>query len=133
MLTLATVATVAVIIQRPDQQVIVKPVVFEEASDEFFSENEARQIAWELLTKKSFKCFDYIVTHESNWRPVAANKQSSAKGVGQLLTSTYKNLGMKHTDDPRAQVVASLAYIGRKYGAGGPCAAKDHWLKHSWY
>ena len=133
LLTLASIVTAVVVIDRPDQNITVRPIVYEEASEQFFSENEARQIAWELLTPENFKCFDRLITRESNWRSEAANKQSSAKGVGQLLKSTYKNLGMKHTDDPRAQVVASLAYIGRKYGAGGPCAAKEHWLKHNWY
>lgn len=117
----------------PEISIVQQAPKYEEASKEFFSRNEARQIAWELLTEKSFECIDYIFIHESNWRSKAKNKQSTAKGVGQLLDGTYKNLGMKHTDDPRAQVIAALAYIGRKYGAGGPCAAKKHWLKHGWY
>ena len=70
----------------------------------------------ELLTTKSATCFRNILNAESNMRPKAYNKSTGAKGVGQLLSSTYHNIGLKHSGDPIAQVVASLAYISRHYG-----------------
>ena len=92
-----------------------------------------KEIARELLTKKQFACFTKLVGKESAWTPKANNPESSASGIGQLLDGTYKNLGMKHSDSGVAQTVATLAYIGRKYGSGGPCAAWTHFKRNSWY
>lgn len=92
-----------------------------------------KQIARELLTKKQFACFTKLVGKESAWNPKAKNPKSTARGIGQLLEGTYRNLGMKHSEAGVAQVVATLAYIGRKYGSGGPCAAWDHWQRKNWY
>jgi hypothetical protein len=91
-----------------------------------------KQLARELLTKKNFKCFSYVMGKESGWEN-KKNPHSSAEGVGQLLDSTYENLGMKRSKSEVAQTVAALAYIGRKYGNGGPCAAALHFKKHNWY
>jgi hypothetical protein len=87
----------------------------------------------ELMIPRQASCLKWILTKESHMNPKAKNKHSSAKGVGQLLESTYKNIGLKHSADPMAQVVASIAYISRHYGNGSACAAKAFWLKHSYY
>ena len=92
-----------------------------------------KQIARELLTKKDFRCLTKLLGKESAWNPKAKNPKSSAKGVGQLLDSTYRNLGMRHSEAGVPQLVATLAYIGRKYGSGGTCAAWRHFQRHSWY
>lgn len=92
----------------------------------------AKQVARELLTVKDFKCFTQLMGKESAWKD-KKNPTSSAEGVGQLLDSTYKNLGLKRSKSTVAQTVAALAYIGRKYGSGGPCAAWAFWKKHSYY
>ena len=92
-----------------------------------------KQIARELLTKKQFACFTKLVGKESAWNPKAKNPKSSARGIGQLLEGTYRNLGMKHSETGVAQTVATLAYIGRKYGSGGPCAAWKHFQRKNWY
>lgn len=94
----------------------------------------AEHIAKELLTPKNYKCLMQILHKETTGiNPKAKNPNSSAIGIGQLLTSTYKNLGMKHSTDESAQLVATLAYIGRKYGAGGPCAAWAFHKRHNYY
>jgi SLT domain-containing protein len=69
---------------------------------------------------------------ESAWKN-KKNPTSSASGVGQLLDSTYRNLGMTRSKSEVAQTVAALAYIGRKYGSGGPCAAWQHFKQKKWY
>lgn len=94
---------------------------------------DPKQIARELLTKKHFACFTKLMGKESAWKPSAKNPTSSAKGIGQLLDSTYRNLGMKHSQAGVPQVVATLAYIGRKYGSSGPCGAWKHFQRHNWY
>ena len=67
----------------------------------------------ELMTKRQANCLLWIFNKESHINPNAKNPTSSAKGIGQLLDSTYKNIGLKHSADPIAQVVASIAYISR--------------------
>lgn len=93
----------------------------------------AKEFSKALLTKKQYGCFTKLIGKESAWNHTAKNPTSTARGIGQLLEGTYKNLGMKHSDNAVAQTVAALAYIGRKYGSGGPCAAWDHWKKNNWY
>ncbi len=94
---------------------------------------DAKAVARELLTDKQFKCLTQLIGKESAWNPKAENPISTASGIGQLLDGTYKNLGMKHSNAEVPQLVATLAYIGRKYGSGGPCAAWAHFKKHRWY
>ena len=87
----------------------------------------------ELLTPSSAACFKKILNAESHFNPKAKNPYSSAKGVGQLLASTYANIGLKHSTDGLAQVVASIAYISRHYGSSGTCAAwKSERTQHSY-
>ena len=94
---------------------------------------DAKEVARELLTKKDFACLTKLLGKESAWKASAKNPTSSAQGIGQLLDSTYRNLGMKHSKASVPQLVATLAYIGRKYGSGGPCAAWEFFKKNSYY
>tara|TARA_R110000822_G_scaffold71316_1_gene172027 strand:- start:349 stop:720 length:372 start_codon:yes stop_codon:yes gene_type:complete len=105
-------------------QAVPQLVVFKERTP--LQELDPKVIARELLTKKDFRCFSEIMTRESHWKD-AKNPTSTASGVGQLLDSTYKNLGMKRSKSEIAQTVAALAYIGRKFGSGGPCKAWAFW------
>jgi membrane-bound lytic murein transglycosylase MltF len=93
----------------------------------------AKEFSKALLTEKQYRCFTKLIGKESAWNHKAKNPTSTARGIGQLLEATYTNLGMKHSDNAVAQTVAALAYIGRKYGSGGPCAAWAHWQKNKWY
>jgi hypothetical protein len=91
-----------------------------------------KEVARELLTTQQFKCFNALMSKESAWQD-KDNPTSSASGVGQLLDGTYRNLGMKRSDSTVAQTIAALAYIGRKYGSGGPCAAWKHFQRKNYY
>lgn len=93
----------------------------------------ADDIARELLTPKSYKCLMKIIHLESRGNPESKNSESSARGIGQLLSSTYRNLGMRHSTDEKSQLIALLAYVGRKYGSGGPCAALAFHKKHHYF
>ena len=92
---------------------------------------EAKQLAKKLLTKKEFSCLTKLLGKESAWKAEAKNPTSSAKGIGQLLDATYRNLGMKHTEASVAQLVATLAYIHRRHLT--PCNAWDHFKKKNYY
>jgi Transglycosylase SLT domain len=96
-------------------------------------QQKVQEFVHELMVKRQADCLMWIFTKESNINPKNKNKHSSARGIGQLLESTYRNIGLKHSADPLAQVVASIAYISRHYGKGGACAAKAFWLKNSYY
>lgn len=108
------------------------PVIFVE-KPLLLEQIKPKRVARELLTPKQFKCFTKLMGKESAWNPAAKNPNSTARGIGQLLEGTYRNLGMRHSDHGVPQVVAALAYIGRKYGSAGPCGAWAHWQKKSWY
>ena len=112
------------------------PVVYTERTA--IQNIDPQQLAKELLETQQYKCFAQLIGKESAWRSVN-NPHSSAKGVGQLLAGTYRNLGMRHPESRVTQTIAALAYIGRKYGSGGPCAAWEHWERqkqktgYGWY
>lgn len=91
-----------------------------------------KELARELLTAKDFKCFTSLMGKESAWSD-KKNPISTASGVGQLLDDTYRNLGMKRSHSTVAQTVAALAYIGRRYGSGGPCAAWNFYKTNGFY
>jgi hypothetical protein len=91
-----------------------------------------KEVARELLTAHQFKCFNALMSKESAWAD-KKNPTSTASGVGQLLNGTYRNLGMKRSKSTVAQTIASLAYIGRKYGSSGPCGAWEHFKRNNFY
>jgi hypothetical protein len=91
----------------------------------------AKEVARELLTKEQYSCLTKLIGKESSWRPEAKNPISSASGIGQMLSSTYKNLGMKKTDAGVSQLVATLAYISRRHVT--PCNAWKHFQNKGWY
>jgi Transglycosylase SLT domain len=91
----------------------------------------AKEVARELLTKEQYSCLTKLIGKESGWRPEAQNPTSSASGIGQMLSSTYKGLGMKKTDAGVSQLVATLAYISRRHIH--PCNAWKHFQDKGWY
>ena len=92
---------------------------------------DAKAIAKELLNKKQYGCLAKLLGKESAWKSTAKNPTSSASGIGQLLSSTYKNLGMRKTDAGVSQLVATLAYISRRHLH--PCGALKHFQNKGWY
>ena len=92
---------------------------------------DAKKLAKKLLTKKEYSCLAKLLGKESAWKSSAKNPTSSAKGIGQLLDVTYRNLGMKHSEASVPQLVATLAYIHRRYVT--PCKAWDHFKKKNYY
>jgi hypothetical protein len=88
----------------------------------------------ELDKLEQYQCLHELWMRESNWRPKAKNKESSAMGIPQLLDSTWENIGVKPTKDGFKQVDAGLLYIDRKFGKnGGICRAYAHHLAKGWY
>lgn len=92
---------------------------------------EAKQLARKLLNKEQFSCLTKLLGKESAWKASAKNPTSSAKGIGQLLDVTYRNLGMKHSEASVAQLVATLAYIHRRHLT--PCKAWGFFKVKNYY
>jgi membrane-bound lytic murein transglycosylase MltF len=92
---------------------------------------DAKKLAKSLLTKSEYSCLAKLLGKESAWKASAKNPTSSAKGIGQLLDSTYRNLGMKHSQASVPQLVATLAYIHRRHVT--PCNAWEFFKENSWY
>ena len=92
---------------------------------------DAKQLAKKLLTKKEYSCLAKLLGKESAWKSSAKNPTSSAKGIGQLLDVTYRNLGMKHTEASVPQLVATLAYIHRRHLT--PCNAWEFFKQKNYY
>ena len=63
---------------------------------------------------KQMRCLDKLWTKESNWRPTAKNKKSSAFGIPQLLKMTETN--------PYRQIVLGIKYLDHRY-KGDVCRA----------
>lgn len=75
---------------------------------------------------KEFVCLEKLWTRESNWRPKAKNKHSSAYGIPQLLN-------MKETN-PYKQIDLGLKYIAHhRLYKGNACKALAHHKKKGWY
>ena len=91
---------------------------------------DPKEVARDLLTTKQYKCYSALIGKESAWKD-AKNPTSSARGIAQLLDSTYRRLGMEHSESKVSQLVASLAYIHRRHVS--PCAAWSHFKKFNWY
>ena len=92
---------------------------------------DAKQLAKKLLTKKEYSCLASLLGKESAWDSSAKNPTSSAKGIGQLLDATYRNLGMKHSEASVPQLVATLAYIHRRHLT--PCNAWAFFKAKNYY
>jgi hypothetical protein len=105
------------------------PVVYEPRP--LLAQVSAKAVAKDLLNKKQYGCLAKLLGKESAWKSTAKNPTSSASGIGQLLSSTYKNLGMRKTDAGVSQLVATLAYISRRHLH--PCGAWKHFQNKGWY
>jgi len=62
-----------------------------------------------IINYEQFKCFDALITKESNWRVDAKN--GSHYGLGQMRNAKYRTL------DGFTMVDWSLRYITKRYGS----------------
>ena len=67
---------------------------------------------------KQMKCLDKLWTKESNWRPTAKNKKSSAFGIPQLLKMTETN--------PYRQIILGVKYLDHRYKGDVCLALRTH-------
>jgi len=77
-----------------------------------------------IVNWQEFKCFEKLITKESNWRINAIN--GSHYGLGQMRNPLYRNL------DGFRMIDWSLRYIDHRY-QGSSCKAFAHWQKRGWH
>lgn len=63
--------------------------------------------------------------------PNSQNRSTGARGLGQLLDSTYRSLGMVPDWNPCHEIDAQRAYMRERYGSWS--AARGWWEGHSWW
>lgn len=132
----AIILALALVLKEPVEKIeqIVKPPHGKVIA---YYKNDYQRYAIDKLAEKDmieqYPCLYELWMRESNWRPEAKNKKSSAYGIPQLLTSTWKNIKVKPTRDGYRQVDAGLRYIKHRYGTNGVCKAYAHHLAKGWY
>jgi hypothetical protein len=77
-----------------------------------------------IVNWQEFKCFEKLITKESNWRVDAIN--GSHYGLGQMRNPKYRNL------DGFRMIDWTLRYIDHRY-QGSSCTAFEHWQKRGWH
>ena len=130
----ATALGLLFIFKEPAQNIIVNPPHGKVVA---YYQNDYQRYAVDKLIEQDnleqYSCLYELWMRESNWRPEAKNKKSSAMGIPQLLSSTWKNIKVKPTKNGYKQVDAGLLYLDRRYGNKGICRAYAHHLAKGWY
>ncbi len=75
---------------------------------------------------------DYIISHESHWRPGAVNSSSGAYGLCQALpASKMASAGADYLTNPVTQLVWCSGYANGRYGSWG--GAYQAWQAQRWW
>ena len=80
-----------------------------------------------IIDWKEMKCFDILITKESNWRVEAINPNGNHFGLGQMRNTKYRNL------DGFRMIDWTLRYIDHRYSGQICNGALAHWRKHGWH
>lgn len=96
-----------------------------------YADRPIKQMARDLFDDRSYKCFLALTHVESRLNPLAINPTSGAQGIGQLLPSTMKSLGLKETKSANVQLLGLIAYASRRHSS--ICSAWKYWQKNSHY
>ena len=80
-----------------------------------------------IVDWQEMKCFDILITKESNWRVEAINPNGNHFGLGQMKNIKYRNL------DGFRMIDWTLRYIDHRYQGKICNGALAHWQKHGWH
>jgi len=80
-----------------------------------------------IINWQEMKCFDILITKESNWRVEAINPNGNHFGLGQMRNTKYRNL------DGFRMIDWTLRYIDHRYQGKICNGALAHWRKHGWH
>ena len=110
------------------------PVVIHEIP-QFVSADPIQEYAYQQIAStwgaESWDDFYKLIHAESEWKPYAQNPNSTAYGLGQFLDSTWTDLELQKTSDPKGQIDATILYIQKRYHS--PARAWEHWIHNRWY
>jgi len=80
------------------------------------------QVGWGW-SKQQQVCLVKLFTQESRFDHLADNPESTAFGIGQVLSEKSR--------DPAIQILRAYKYIEHRYQT--PCNAYNHHLRRNWY
>ena len=83
------------------------------------------RLATETYGERGWICLDELIDRESRWRLDAANPNSSARGLWQLLR-------MPEGLDAHQQWLRGSRYLATRYDSQ-PCKALAHHHRKGWY
>ena len=111
-----------VIVQAPVTQVVARGATIDINGD------KTAIMAAAGIASGDYAYANFIVSHESGWRPTAANP-SGAYGLCQALPgSKMATAGSDWQTNPITQLKWCSGYAARAYGGWGP--AYNHWLAY---
>jgi uncharacterized protein YabE (DUF348 family) len=111
-----------VIVQAPVAQIVARGATIDINGD------KTAIMAAAGITSGDYAYANFIVSHESGWRPTAANP-SGAYGLCQALPgSKMATAGSDWQTNPITQLKWCSGYAARAYGGWGP--AYNHWLAY---
>jgi hypothetical protein len=116
--------------QIAQQQVVASPVVQTAPTGDL--KGYAYNRICEVFGCDNWQAFDFIITRESGWNPLAVNRSSGACGLGQSLPcSKMSGYGADYATNGTVQVNWTIDYIKNRYG--NPNGARVFWNSHNWY
>lgn len=84
------------------------------------------------IPASDYAAVDYIISHESSWRPGAVNASSGATGLCQSLpASKMASAGSDYLTNPVTQLKWCHSYAQQRYG--GWSAAQSFWSAARWW
>jgi len=75
----------------------------------------AKRRVLEVFGENHWEAFNKIIWRESKWNHHAQNPRSSAFGLGQFLSSTWKSVGCVKTEEEKMQIDCTIKYIKKNY------------------
>jgi uncharacterized protein YabE (DUF348 family) len=122
-----------VVTKNPVTHVVVrgsKPATL--SSSVSVSADKAALMAAAGIVASDFPYVDFIISHESGWRPGAVNSSSGAYGLCQSLpASKMASAGADYLTNPVTQLRWCSGYASGRYG--GWAGAYNAWLAQKWW
>ena len=124
-----------VILKQPQEEVILrgtKIVAPRFSSTVTVSGDKAALMSQAGISESNYGYVDYIVSHESGWKPGSANSYSGAYGLCQALpASKMSSSGADYLTNPTTQLKWCTGYAEGRYGSWA--GAYKAWQDQGWW
>lgn len=112
-------------VSEPVAQIVARGKAFNISTD------KTEVMAAAGISPSDYPYVDYIISHESGWRPLAANASSGAYGLCQALPgSKMASAGADWATNPVTQLRWCSSYAA---GKGGWAASYNLWVTQHWW